>query len=97
MIDQARWLENNDKHLHTTVAWLRLRLEKLASSSTVETVKRQGLSEPTHSWFKWNKSDDTKLLTLQETASLDEKIERARKEINNYETDELSPALVFIS
>ena len=101
MIDQAKWLENNDKHLHAIIAWLRLRLEKLASSSTVEAVKSQELSKPepesASGWFKRKKSDDTKLLTLPGTVPIDEKIEHARQEINECETDELSPALVLLA
>jgi hypothetical protein len=96
MIDQAKWLENNDRHLHATVAWLRLCLENLASVSRVDTGKQQEISESAQGWFKHKISDDTKLLTPPGTAAIDKKIERVRQEINKYETDELSPALVLL-
>ncbi|VAX02346.1 ATPase, AAA family, partial [hydrothermal vent metagenome] len=31
MNEQATWMENNDKHLAATVAWIHLRLERLAA------------------------------------------------------------------
>lgn len=97
MIDQTKWLENNDKHLQATVAWLRLRLEKLASSSTVKAVKCQEPSESVFSWFKRKKSKDAPLLTPPSTAPIHERIEYARQEVKQYETDELSPALVLLA
>lgn len=97
MIDQTQWLENNDKHLLATVAWIRLRLEKLSISSDIKVVNHQEQVKESHSWFKRKKEDTTKLLPLPSSTPMDEKIELARQKITQYESDELSPALVLLT
>lgn len=47
MSDHAIWMENNDKHLAATVAWIRQRLEQLAQPDSESSDARK-----TGRWFK---------------------------------------------
>jgi len=87
MSDQVNWMENNDKHLAATIAWIRLRLEQLA-----QPIEEN--SEPKNQkkccWFKRSKKTSP-----PKTKSLidSEAIELARQEIIKYEGNDSRPAL----
>ena len=91
MNDQTKWLEINEKHLTATVAWIRLRLRRLAASPADQTIDDRRSS---HGWFKRTKPTDTnKLLPAPSSIPSDEAVELAWQEMVKLEENDPPPAL----
>ncbi|WP_431066960.1 ATP-binding protein [Methylotuvimicrobium sp.] len=99
MNDQADWVEINDKHLAATVAWLRLRLERLARSTEGKT-KAVSSDEPSRAksgWFGLPKQTASSNTALDESMSEKDSIDRVLQEMTDLETNAPSPALILLA
>jgi hypothetical protein len=94
MNNQAEWLEINDNHLAATVAWIRLRLRRLAVSPA-DPIKDHRRSSS--GWFKRSKITDHKLLPPPSSVPSDDAIELARQEMVKFENHDPPPALILLA
>ena len=94
MNDKAQWLEINEKHLAATLAWIRLRLQRLAESPA-EPIKDD--QQSSHGWFKRDKTTDNKRLPAPSSVPSDEALELARQEMVELENNDPPPALNLLT
>jgi hypothetical protein len=94
MNDRAKWPEINDKHLAATVNWIRLRLQRLATSPA-DPIKDD--QQSSSGWFKQNKTPNNKLLPAPSSIPSDEALELARQEMVNVENHDPPPALILLA
>ena len=95
MSEQAKWMENNDKHLSATIKWIRLRLEHLAQQGKDNAPKD---TESKRGWFEITKptaGHEPKIHTKSTTDT--EVIESARQEMVKLENNEPPPALNLLA
>ncbi len=88
MSNQAEWMDMNDKHLATTVAWIRLRFQQLIPPA--EECADAGTK--CCSWFK-----PAKKASPQSKRPDSEAIELARQEMVKLENNEQPPALILLA
>ncbi|MGZ8236410.1 MAG: ATP-binding protein [Methylobacter sp.] len=88
MSNQAEWMEMNDKHLAATVAWIRLRLERLIQPSCEGT----DANKDSGSWFK-----PAKKAPPQSARPDNEAIKLARLELVKLENNDPPPALILLA
>jgi len=92
MNDQAKWLEINEKHLAATLAWIRLRLQRLAPSAKVIDTERKGCN-----WFRRSAKVPIRNENPKNTVPTDEEIEQARQEMVKLEENDPPPALNLLA
>lgn len=91
MNGQAQWMESNQQHLTAAVAWVRLRLQKLAPPARPDSVETRGGS----TWLRREPRS-----ALPDHAGLkppsDEEIDRAHQEMAALEDGDPPPALILL-
>jgi hypothetical protein len=87
MNDLAKWVENNDKHLAATVAWIRLRLQQLIRQA--EDTPDAGIKG--NNWFKL-----TQKASPSTKKPANEEIELARQDMIKLENNNPPPALILL-
>ncbi len=88
MSEQANWMENNDKYLAATVAWVRLRLQQL--SQPVD--ESDDADKESSSWFKPAKKAQSSVKIPDSEA-----IELARQDMVKLENNDPPPALILLA
>lgn len=94
MSDQTEWLELNDRYLTAMVAWLRLRLLRLAPEPTAAIITQPATPG---GWLKRNKNLDTKRLPGPSSGIDDEQVTQARQTMQKLEAIEPPPALTLLT
>lgn len=94
MSDQTDWLDLNERYLAATVAWLRLKLLRLAPAPVIATAAQ---SEAPGGWLKRSKGQDSKRLPSPSSETDDEQIADARQAMHKLEATEPPPALTLLA
>ena len=92
MNDQVKWIEINEKHLAATLAWIRLRLQRLSPPAKVIDTERKGCN-----WFRRSAKAPIRNENPKNTIPTDQEIEQARQEMVKLEENDPPPALNLLA
>jgi hypothetical protein len=92
MNDQANWVEINEKHLAATLAWIRLRLQRLAPSAKPIDAEKKGCG-----WFSRSEEVSRNNDNDKHPTPSEEEVERARQEMVKLEENDPPPALNLLA
>ena len=91
MNDPAKWKEINDRHVAAFVAWVRLRLEKIAPPLKTKEPRKKGCS-----WFRRSAIKAAFTESDSDRKPKDKEIAQAYKEMVELEENDPPPALILL-
>ena len=95
MNDQVTWMKMNEKHLSETIAWIRLRLQRMVADRCRDQTEQE--PEQESSWFWGIKTFEQKMLPPPPEVPTEEDVKSAAQEIVKLEENDPPPAFNILA